>query len=148
MNTHRRDLFCPFCDFVRNRRPVAEQGTFIAKYDNYPVSRGHVLLIPKRHVDTLFQLNQDELNDAFYLLLKVRQMIQLEFGPDGFNVGVNIGAAAGQTIAHLHIHVIPRYVGDVQNPRGGVRGVIPGRRDYPSDDADRKDPFPQEDDLD
>ena len=147
MKTHRASHVCPFCDFVQNGHPVAEQGTFVAKHDSYPVSRGHTLLIPKRHVETFFALNEDELKDFFDLLLEIRQMIEHEFGPDGFNVGVNIGAAAGQTIAHLHIHVIPRYVGDVGNPRGGVRGVIPGRADYPSDDADLADLFPQEEYL-
>jgi diadenosine tetraphosphate (Ap4A) HIT family hydrolase len=135
MNKHRGGDVCPFCDFIRNGRPLAEQGTFVAKYDSYPVSRGHTLLIPKRHVETFFGLNEDELKDFFDLLLEVRQIIGRKFDPDGFNVGVNVGAAAGQTIAHLHIHVIPRYFGDVQSPRGGVRGVIPDRANYPSEDA-------------
>lgn len=147
MNKHRGGPVCPFCDFVQNGHPVAEQATFVAKHDSYPVSRGHTLLIPKRHVETFFALTEDELKDFFDLLLTVRQTIDREFGPDGFNVGVNIGAAAGQTIAHLHIHVIPRYTGDVENPRGGVRGVIPGQADYPSDDPNPSDLFWQEENL-
>jgi diadenosine tetraphosphate (Ap4A) HIT family hydrolase len=138
MTKHPPNDSCPFCEFIESGQPLAEQGTFVAKYDTYPVSSGHMLLIPRRHVDTFFALEQDELRDFFDLLLQVQDMIQREFSPDGFNVGVNIGAAAGQTIAHLHIHLIPRYVGDVENPRGGVRGVIPGQADYPSDDPDRK----------
>jgi diadenosine tetraphosphate (Ap4A) HIT family hydrolase len=147
MNRHRGNEICPFCDFIENGQSVAEQGTFVAKYDRYPVSKGHTLLIPKRHIETFFALNADELRDFFDLLLEVRQMIGREFDPDGFNIGVNVGAAAGQTIAHLHIHVIPRYVGDVRNPRGGVRGVIPERADYPSDDLDSTSLSLQEEDL-
>jgi diadenosine tetraphosphate (Ap4A) HIT family hydrolase len=147
MNEHLGKNGCPFCDFIQNGHPVAEQRTFVAKYDSYPVSSGHTLLIPKRHVETFFALTEDELKDCFDLLLTIRQMIEREFAPDGFNVGVNIGAAAGQTIAHLHIHVIPRYAGDVENPRGGVRGVIPRRADYPSGDADLADPFLQDEYL-
>jgi ATP adenylyltransferase len=138
---------CPFCDLIQNSQPVAELGTFVAKYDKYPVSKGHTLLIPKRHVETFFALNEDEVKDFFNLLLEIQQMIEREFVPDGFNIGVNVGAAAGQTIAHLHVHVIPRYVRDVKNPRGGVRGVIPGRADYPSDDEDRAATFSKEEEL-
>lgn len=137
MNKHSPNDNCPFCEFIESGQPLAKRGTFVAKDDSYPVSRGHTLLIPRRHVETFFALNQAELKDFFGLLLALRQIIQRQFSPDGFNVGVNIGAAAGQTIAHLHIHLIPRYVGDVENPVGGVRGVIPGRAEYPSDDRDR-----------
>jgi len=132
---------CPFCGFIHSGQPLAQNTTFLAKYDGYPVSPGHTLLMPRRHIETFFALNDNELKDFFDLLVEVRQMIESKFSPDGFNVGVNVGAAAGQTIAHLHIHVIPRYLGDVENPRGGVRGVIPGRADYLSDDADPNSPI-------
>ncbi|MEA3377374.1 MAG: HIT family protein [Chloroflexota bacterium] len=123
---------CPCCDFIRSGRPLAERGTVVAMVDRYPVSQGHTLLIPKRHVETVFALTEEEREDLFHLLLEVRDLIRRRHRPDGFNLGVNVGAAAGQTIAHVHVHVIPRYEGDVENPTGGVRGVIPGRADYRS----------------
>jgi diadenosine tetraphosphate (Ap4A) HIT family hydrolase len=121
---------CPFCDFTQ---PVAQHGTFFAKQDEYPVSLGHTLLIPRRHVETFFELGKEEREDFFNLLLEMHDRLQHQYEPDGFNIGINIGPAAGQTIAHLHIHLIPRYLGDVENPVGGVRGVIPGRADYTSE---------------
>jgi diadenosine tetraphosphate (Ap4A) HIT family hydrolase len=124
---------CPFCDFILNQEPIAQNGTFFAKQDEYPVSPGHTLLIPVRHVETFFELNKEEREDFFSLLLEMHSILQHQYEPDGFNIGINIGPAAGQTIAHLHIHLIPRYLGDVKNPVGGVRGVIPERADYTSE---------------
>jgi diadenosine tetraphosphate (Ap4A) HIT family hydrolase len=89
-------------------------------------------------METFFELNKEEREDFFSLLLELRDMLQDQYGPDGFNIGVNIGPAAGQTIAHLHVHLIPRYLGDVENPVGGVRGVIPERADYTSRDSGEK----------
>lgn len=123
---------CPFCGFIRSGRPLAERGTVVAMVDRYPVSQGHTLLIPKRYVETVFALTEEEREDLFHLLLEVRDLIRRRHRPDGFNLGVNVGAAAGQTVDHVHVHVIPRYDGDVENPTGGVRGVIPGRADYRS----------------
>jgi len=122
---------CPFCEFIRTEKPLAQRKTFIAKFDKYPVSPGHVLLIPRRHIETFFELNEEEREDFFDLLLEVRDLLQHKFHPDGFNIGVNIGPAAGQTIMHLHIHVIPRYFGDVEHPEGGVRQIIPNLAKYP-----------------
>ncbi len=113
------------------RRKIAETERSVAVADNYPVSDGHSLLIPKRHVSSLFGLSEEEALDLYRLLLNVRQVLQEQFRPDGFNVGVNEGKAAGQTIPHVHVHVIPRYVGDVQNPAGGIRNVLPSRVPYP-----------------
>jgi len=121
---------CPFCEFGRAQEPVARRGTFFAKYDKYPVSSGHMLLIPYRHVETIFELDEYEWADLFSLLLEVRDILQDRFKPDGLNIGVNVGVAAGQTISHLHVHIIPRYHGDIENPTGGVRGVIPNKADY------------------
>ncbi len=101
-----------------------------AIYDAYPVSKGHALIIPKRHVETYFDMNGDELSATHQALVTLKERIDALYGPDGYNIGVNAGEAAGQTIFHLHIHLIPRYKGDVQKPRGGVRGVIPSRRNY------------------
>jgi len=121
---------CPFCEAVRTEEPLARRGTFVARYDSYPVSRGHVLLIPRRHIATFFELNRNERSDFFNLLLEVRDILHHQFQPDGFNIGVNVGPAAGQTIMHLHVHVIPRYAGDVEHPEGGVRNILPNLAQY------------------
>lgn len=113
-----------------SRKIIAQNNTFFAIYDEFPVSDGHVLLIPKRHVESFFDITKKELDDLFELIKKVREIVDRKFNPDGYNIGINEGRAAGRTIDHLHIHVIPRYKGDVENPVGGVRNVIPGKGDY------------------
>lgn len=115
--------------------PFVETGRFYAKPDSFPVSRGHTLIIPKRHVITFFELDDAEKREFFRVLADVRQRLDLMFSPDGYNIGVNIGSAAGQTVEHVHIHVIPRYIGDVDNPEGGVRSVIPGKGPYRETDT-------------
>lgn len=124
---------CPFCGVECERRCIAREGSVLAVRDQYPVTPIHTLVIPRRHVADYFDLLPGERADAEALLRRLRREI-LEADPSvtGFNVGVNCGAAAGQTIMHVHIHLIPRRDGDVANPRGGVRGVIPGRMDYGS----------------
>lgn len=102
----------------------------VAFFDGYPVNPGHVLVIPRRHEANFFDLTEEERIDIFRLVDKVRELIAERYTPDGFNVGVNVGAAAGQTIFHAHVHLIPRYKGDVPQPRGGVRGVIPEKQQY------------------
>jgi len=109
---------------------IAQNDTFFAVYDEFPVSKGHTLIIPKRHVESFFDITREELEDFFNLLKKVKELLDEKFNPDGYNVGVNEGYAAGKTIDHLHVHPIPRYKGDVENPVGGVRNVIPGKGDY------------------
>ena len=94
------------------------------------MSNGHALVIPKRHVSSFWETTAAEYADAFNLVGKVKDILQKKFEPQGFNIGVNCGEAAGQTIFHAHIHLIPRYTGDVPNPRGGVRNVIPGKGNY------------------
>lgn len=101
-----------------------------ARYDGYPVSLGHLLIIPYRHVSSLFELLDDELVGLWSLVKAGKEFLDVKYHPAGFNVGVNIGEAAGQSVFHVHIHLIPRYRGDVENPKGGVRGVIPGRMGY------------------
>ena len=101
-------------------------------YDNFPVNKGHVLVVPKYHVENYFELSDIEKKDIWNLVDKVRIYIEKEFHPDGFNIGINIGKYAGQTIFHCHIHLIPRYKGDIDNPEGGVRGVIPAKQKYRS----------------
>lgn len=100
------------------------------KWDEYPVNPGHILIIPKRHFQSIFEINLIEFMELWKALYYAKKMIVKDYQPDGYNVGINIGEAAGQSIMHLHIHLIPRYKGDVENPRGGVRGVIPNKQNY------------------
>ena len=119
---------CIFCN--SEREVLLASPLSFAVFDSFPVSQGHALVIPKRHVATIWELTEREYADAFNLTRRVKDLIQKKFDPQGINVGVNCGEAAGQTVFHAHIHVIPRYKGDVFNPRGGVRNVIPGKGDY------------------
>ncbi len=100
------------------------------RYDKFPVSPGHLLVIPFRHVSSVFELIDDELAEMGVLIFQAKKLIEHQFHPDGYNIGVNVGEVAGQTVMHVHIHVIPRYLGDMENPRGGVRGVIPEKQAY------------------
>lgn len=118
---------CPFCN---DPAIVIENELAFAHFDTYPVSAGHCLVITRRHIAEYFGATAEEKAAIWELVDRVRPIIDRKFGPDGYNVGVNIGAAAGQSIPHLHIHVIPRYAGDVENPQGGVRGVIPHKQKY------------------
>lgn len=121
---------CPFCYPDKERELIVESATAYAILDKFPVSKGHALIIPKKHCSDYFDLSFKEQSACMFMLNKVMQILKNEFKPDGFNVGINISEAAGQTIPHAHIHLIPRYKGDVQEPRGGVRGVIPDKRSY------------------
>ena len=120
---------CFFCHLPKERIWVATE-TALAFLDGYPVSEGHTLVIPKRHVMILHDLPQAELNEVWSLVAKMRNLLGERFHPDGFNIGVNEGPAAGQTIGHAHVHIIPRRTGDVADPRGGVRWVIPDKAKY------------------
>ena len=113
-----------------NKKKIIENENAFAIYDGFPVSKGHVLVIPKRVVAEIFDLNDEEYSSCFNLVKDVKKILEEEFKPDGFNIGINNGEKAGQTIFHAHIHVIPRYSGDVDNPRGGIRHIIPGKGDY------------------
>lgn len=124
-------IVCPFCH-VNQSEIIAVNKNFIAKYDCFPVSEGHVLIIPKRHLYSFFQLTDYEVIDFFRLLRKVKNITDERLDPDGYNIGINQGEAAGQTISHLHIHIIPRHYGDVQSPEGGVRNIIPNLVAYPA----------------
>lgn len=120
---------CIFCqrDDVELHRVVVENDSCYARYDNYPAAAGHVEVVPKRHVVSYFDLTERELVDAHRLMLAVRDVLTKEFEPDGFTIGINEGRAAGRTIDHLHIHLIPRYRHDVDDPRGGIRKVVADR---------------------
>ncbi|MGQ4668583.1 HIT family protein [Metabacillus halosaccharovorans] len=118
---------CPFCSIPE---PVLQNELAYGFYDIYPVNKGHMLFIPKRHVDQYFDLTSEERQALDELIFKGKALIDEKFNPDGYNIGINIGEAAGQTIFHVHVHLIPRYKGDMEEPRGGVRGVIPDKRMY------------------
>ncbi len=113
---------CIFCNISQDK-VIAENDLALAFFDGYPVNEGHTLIIPKRHVETYFDATQEERNAMSLLLAEVKERLDEEFNPDGYNIGVNVGAAGGQTIFHLHVHLIPRYAGDVPDPRGGVRKI-------------------------
>ena len=120
---------CPFCTPEAVR--VFHTGALtLGLWDGFPVNPGHALLIPKRHVATWFEATDEERSELVAAIAVARQEIERRHQPDGYNVGINIGRAAGQTVFHLHIHVIPRYAGDVSEPRGGVRHVVPAKADY------------------
>ena len=122
--------YCPFCNLDIERELILESATAFAMYDKFPVNKGHVLIIPKRHCSSYYDLTFREQSACWFMLNRIKTIIQKQFNPDGFNVGININEAAGQTVPHVHIHLIPRYTGDVAEPRGGVRGVIPEKRSY------------------
>ena len=123
------DIGCPFCNPAEDEIVLANDLCY-ARYDRYPVSPGHLLLIPFRHVATLFDATDDEHAALLALVREAKALLDEQFRPDGYNVGVNVGKTAGQTVMHLHVHVIPRYTGDVEDPRGGVRGAVPEKRVY------------------
>ena len=129
--THHKESGCPYCEMLGDKM-VSENELAYAIRDAFPVTTLHTLLIPKRHVQSFFELDPAELEGCYQLLHKEKAAIEREDGDvQGFNVGVNDGEVAGQTVFHCHIHLIPRRKHDVEDPRGGVRNVIPGRAVYP-----------------
>jgi len=124
------DQMCLFCN-IPPERVIDSNDLAYAIHDGFPVTHLHTLVIPKRHVEDYFGLSQNELEACHELLKKIRSDIVAEdLEVEGFNVGMNAGQVAGQTIFHCHIHLIPRRKGDVENPRGGVRHIIPGKGFY------------------
>lgn len=118
------------CIFCQRHQPdlnqiMQQNKTFYVRYDNFPATAGHVEVVPKRHVESFFDLTAREVKDAYALILATRERLMEEHGPDGFTIGVNEGRAAGRTVDHLHIHLIPRRFGDVADPRGGIRRAVP-----------------------
>ena len=120
----------PDCPFCRDPEFIIENELAFASWDSYPVNPGHCLITPRRHVAEYFQATAEEKIAIWTLVDQMKAIIDKEHKPDGYNIGVNIGAAAGQSVPHIHIHMIPRYWGDVEDPKGGVRGVIPHRQKY------------------
>lgn len=127
------DKTCPFCELAAepsHARVVAQNELAFLISDGFPVSDGHSLIIPKRHIGSFFDATDDERQALLELVDQAKLIIDKEFNPDAYNVGINDGAAAGQTVPHLHIHLIPRYAEVGVDPRGGVRWVVPAKANY------------------
>ena len=120
---------CLFCA-IPPEQILIDGPIAVAARDSYPVSKGHTLIIPRRHVASFFETTDEERRAMLNLLDEVKALLDREHKPDGYNIGINNGAAAGQTVMHLHMHLIPRYAGDLPDPRGGVRWVIPEKAAY------------------
>lgn len=115
-------MACIFCDLDEERIEM-ENELAMAIYDKYPVNEGHMLIIPRRHYPDFFQATEAEVQAVYHLLDRAKEHLTEEHGAKAFNIGINVGREAGQTIMHLHVHIIPRYPGDVDDPRGGVRNL-------------------------
>ena len=120
---------CPFCNFDSLRINLSNDYA-IAIHDGFPVSPGHCLIIPRRHIASFFDASREEQMALLDLLAVMQKNLVNERNPDGFNIGINVGETAGQTVMHLHIHLIPRYAGDQNDPRGGVRWIFPDKAAY------------------
>ena len=120
---------CPFCDLASSR-VCLENDTALALPDAFPVTEGHTLVVPKRHVASLFDLSEEEQVAIWRLVALVRAKLMADVHAEAFNIGINDGAAAGQTVMHAHVHVIPRRKGDSPDPRGGVRWIKPEKARY------------------
>lgn len=111
---------CIFCSYNKSEI-IAENKLAFAVLDKYPVNEGHTLIIPKRHFQSIFEASGEEITAIYSLLYTAREMLDIQYEPSGYNIGINDGSCAGQTVMHLHVHLIPRYEGDAENPRGGIR---------------------------
>lgn len=120
---------CPFCTLPPERIIDSNDLALVIR-DGYPVSPGHSLVIPKRHIGSWFEITPEEQSAMLDLLERAKAVLEEEFKSDGYNIGINDGPTAGQTVPHLHMHLIPRYKGDLEDPRGGVRWIIPGKAKY------------------
>lgn len=121
---------CKMCKFYKEKEIALENEIAFAFYDDNLVSKGHIIFMTKRHVKDFFETTKEERDAIFELIDMAKRKIDEKYKPTGYNIGMNCGISAGQTIMHVHVHLIPRYDGDVENPRGGVRGVIPNKKDY------------------
>ena len=120
---------CPFCTLAEYRILSQDEHGLVVR-DGFPVSPGHTLIIPKRHIVSFFETTTAERSSLLRLLDDAKAVIDSEFHPAGYNIGINDGTSAGQTVPHLHIHLIPRYEGDCPDPRGGVRWIFPDKAKY------------------
>lgn len=123
-------MSCPFCARIVAGQIEARNTVAAAFPDGFPVSRGHTLVVPLRHEPDFFRLTQAEQDGTWQLVREVRDRLQRTLSPDGFNVGINVGRAAGQTVLHAHVHLISRYTGDMADPRGGIRWILPEKARY------------------
>src|SRR6185503_3024683 len=114
------------CELCSRQEVLLENALVYVRHDNNSLSRGHVLVVPKRHVASFFDMTEEEQSAALALLREIQRSIQKQHSPDGYNIGVNVGKAGGQSRMHVHLHLIPRYAGDVPDPRGGIRCVLSG----------------------
>jgi len=123
---------CFFCDVknLNDNQIIIENDFFISRYDDFPISPGHCEIFPKEHIVSFFEFNSEQLKSVFDLIKETKKILDEKFSPDAYNVGINEGEAAGRTQHHVHIHLIPRFTGDVENPCGGVRNIIPKKADY------------------
>lgn len=131
---------CIFCR-KHGKEILCENELAKAFYDNFPVNEGHTLVVPKRHVATFFEAEPEELQAINELIFAVQEILAEKYRPDGYNIGVNVGEAGGQSIFHLHFHVIPRYLGDVPNPRGGIRRIKKSIVPYPLEEAKNEEEY-------
>ncbi len=120
---------CYFCNPTDDTTVLRNELCY-ARWDSYPVNEGHMLIVPWRHVADYFEVSEEERSALWEMVNEVKRFLAERYRPDGYNVGINIGQVAGQSVFHVHVHVIPRYEGDMANPRGGVRGVIPEKQKY------------------
>ena len=120
---------CPFCP-PKDHEILDSHPLAVAIKDSFPLTRGHSLVVPRRHVPSFFELTAEERLAIVDLLDKAKAAIDREHAPDAYNIGINDGAAAGQTVPHVHVHLIPRYAGDTEDPRGGVRWIFPRKAAY------------------
>ena len=120
---------CPFCP-PRAHEVLETHPLAVAITDSFPLTRGHALVVPRRHVPSFFELTVEERLAMVELLDRAKAVLDREHAPDGYNIGINDGVAAGQTVMHVHMHLIPRYKGDADDPRGGVRWIFPRKADY------------------
>lgn len=120
---------CVFCSADQSDIVHTHELAFVRR-DGYPLTPGHSLVIPRRHVASFFELTPSERVAVLELLEQAKQALDNEYRPDGYNIGINDGAAAGQTVMHLHVHLVPRYRGDIADPRGGVRWILPDKAAY------------------
>ena len=123
------------CLFCNAESAILKNDHAFVRFDDFPANPGHCLIIPFRHFASFFEASAEERAAIFSIIDAAREIVDERFQPGGYNIGVNVGPIAGQTVMHLHVHLIPRYAGDVENPKGGVRGVIPSRQRYALPDA-------------
>lgn len=121
-------MTCPLCEEVETGGGiVVDADTAVSLLDKHPVSPGHCLILPRRHIDSVWELSREDVMALYEVMAETQHIVRSRFEPDGYNIGVNAGKAAGQSIDHLHIHLIPRYFGDDVDPRGGIRWILPER---------------------